>query len=183
MRSAPTSASCADVLDSRPSGHAAAARRGARQEPQLRLADHQSGLSDADPGAAPLESIFEICHFSPAERQAFLDAYHAAHPRRLVTVAHGPATRRIAVDVPDLGDAKRNRALDDLIGEMARRLAQIVARPQTRRRAMKKLINAVETVLAESLDGFAAAHADIVVLGDGAQVRAPPRPSRPARSR
>lgn len=31
---------------------------------------------------------------------------------------------------------------------------------------MKKLINAPETVLAESLDGFAAAHADIVALGD-----------------
>lgn len=30
---------------------------------------------------------------------------------------------------------------------------------------MKKLINAPETVLAESLDGFAAAHADIVTLG------------------
>lgn len=31
---------------------------------------------------------------------------------------------------------------------------------------MKKLINATENVLAESLDGFAAAHADIVILGD-----------------
>jgi phosphoenolpyruvate---glycerone phosphotransferase subunit DhaK len=31
---------------------------------------------------------------------------------------------------------------------------------------MKKLINAVDTVLAESLDGFAAAHAGIVTLGD-----------------
>ena len=30
---------------------------------------------------------------------------------------------------------------------------------------MKKLINHVDTVLAESLDGFAAAHADIVTLG------------------
>ena len=30
---------------------------------------------------------------------------------------------------------------------------------------MKKLINATDNVLAESLDGFAAAHADIVVLG------------------
>ena len=30
---------------------------------------------------------------------------------------------------------------------------------------MKKLMNAAETMLAESLDGFAAAHADIVVLG------------------
>src|SRR5262245_63668671 len=34
---------------------------------------------------------------------------------------------------------------------------------------MKKLINSPDTVLAESLDGFAAAHADIVVLGGGRQ--------------
>jgi dihydroxyacetone kinase-like protein len=32
---------------------------------------------------------------------------------------------------------------------------------------MKKLINGTETVLEESLDGFAAAHADILVLGTG----------------
>ena len=31
---------------------------------------------------------------------------------------------------------------------------------------MKKLINATDDGLAESLDGFAAAHADIVTLGD-----------------
>src|ERR1700691_1998748 len=30
---------------------------------------------------------------------------------------------------------------------------------------MKKLINSVDTVLEESLDGFAAAHADILLLG------------------
>jgi dihydroxyacetone kinase-like protein len=34
---------------------------------------------------------------------------------------------------------------------------------------MKKLINDVETLLAESLEGFAAAHADIVTLGAGRQ--------------
>jgi phosphoenolpyruvate---glycerone phosphotransferase subunit DhaK len=34
---------------------------------------------------------------------------------------------------------------------------------------MKKLINHVDTVLAESLDGFAAAHADILTLGAGRQ--------------
>jgi dihydroxyacetone kinase-like protein len=32
---------------------------------------------------------------------------------------------------------------------------------------MKKLINAVDTVLTESLDGFVAAHSDILVLGEG----------------
>src|SRR5713101_6266189 len=31
---------------------------------------------------------------------------------------------------------------------------------------MKKLINATDTVLAESLDGFASSHADIVTLGE-----------------
>ncbi|MFC3136353.1 dihydroxyacetone kinase subunit DhaK, partial [Microbaculum marinum] len=31
---------------------------------------------------------------------------------------------------------------------------------------MKKLINGVDTVLSESLDGFCAAHADIVTLGE-----------------
>jgi dihydroxyacetone kinase-like protein len=31
---------------------------------------------------------------------------------------------------------------------------------------MKKLINDVATVLTESLDGFAAAHADLVTLGE-----------------
>src|SRR5690349_16577515 len=37
---------------------------------------------------------------------------------------------------------------------------------------MKKLINDVDSLLAESLDGFAAAHADIVTLGeDGRFVR------------
>jgi dihydroxyacetone kinase len=37
---------------------------------------------------------------------------------------------------------------------------------------MKKLINGAETVLEESLDGFAAAHADILLLGTE-QIRAP----------
>ena len=40
---------------------------------------------------------------------------------------------------------------------------------------MKMLINSTETVLEESLDGFAAAHADILLLGARAQIRAPPR--------
>ena len=31
---------------------------------------------------------------------------------------------------------------------------------------MKKFMNAVDTVLTESLDGFVAAHADILMLGD-----------------
>jgi hypothetical protein len=113
------------VLDRRPSG--------TRQRLAVALGKNRSFVTQITNPAYPvpmpaqhLSVVFEVCHFSPAERQAFLDAYHAAHPRRLVTVAHGPATRRIALDVPDLGSAKQNRALEDLIEDMARRLAQIV---------------------------------------------------------
>lgn len=47
---------------------------------------------------------------------------------------------------------------------------------------MKKLINAVDSVLADSLDGFAAAHADIVALGEGRRFvrRAAPRKGKVA---
>jgi dihydroxyacetone kinase-like protein len=47
---------------------------------------------------------------------------------------------------------------------------------------MKKLINAVDSVLTESLDGFAAAHADLLVLGDEHKFvrRRTLRPGKPA---
>jgi dihydroxyacetone kinase-like protein len=47
---------------------------------------------------------------------------------------------------------------------------------------MKKLINDVESMLSESLDGFAAAHADIVTLGEGGQFvrRRTPKPGKVA---
>ena len=40
---------------------------------------------------------------------------------------------------------------------------------------MKKLMNGVDTILTESLDGFAAAHADIVDARRRPQVRPPRR--------
>jgi hypothetical protein len=43
-----------------------------------------------------------------------------------MALAHAPAARRLSIEVPDLGDARRNRALEELIEEMARRLAHIV---------------------------------------------------------
>jgi hypothetical protein len=115
----------AEVLDRRPSG--------TRQRLAGALGRNRSFITQITNPAYPVPVpaqhvpvILEVCHFSPAERQAFIDAYHAAHPRRPVVVARGPATRRISLDVPDLGDAKRNRAFEDLLEEMVRRLAQIV---------------------------------------------------------
>jgi hypothetical protein len=74
--------------------------------------------------AQHLEAIFEVCHFTPAERQEFLTAYAAAHPRRLDLVKRTGRTRTLALTLPDLGDARRNRKLDEAIAEMARRLAR-----------------------------------------------------------
>ncbi len=69
--------------------------------------------------AQHVEIIFEVCHLSPAEKAAFLEAYHQAHPRRLAGKDHAPHTRTITVTVPDLGDARKNRALEQTIADLA----------------------------------------------------------------
>ena len=71
-----------------------------------------------------LETIFEICHFTAADRREFLAAYTEAHPRRLDGVTKPAGTRKLTLTVPDLGDARRNRLLDETIAEIARRLAR-----------------------------------------------------------
>jgi len=68
--------------------------------------------------------IFEVCHLSGAERGAFLDAYGRAHPGRLRAPHREAHTRNVTVTVPDLGDDKKNRALDELVVDFAARLAR-----------------------------------------------------------
>jgi hypothetical protein len=68
--------------------------------------------------------IFEVCHLSGAERAAFLEAYGRAHPGRLRGSHREARTRTIAVTVPDLGDDKKNRALEQLVIDFAAQLAR-----------------------------------------------------------
>ena len=68
--------------------------------------------------------IFEVCHLSAAERAAFLEAYGRAHPGRLRAPHRDARSRTITVTVPDLGDDKKNRALDGLVVDFASRLAR-----------------------------------------------------------
>ena len=114
-----------DVLDKRPSG--------TRQRLATALGKNRSFVSQiANPTylvpvpVQHLPVIFEICHFSPAERDAFVTAYHAAHPRRLFSVPHPAPIRSVTVAVPDLGNAKRNAALDELVRDVVARLATIL---------------------------------------------------------
>ncbi len=69
------------MLDRRPSG--------TRQRLANALGKNRSFVSQISNPAYPvpipaphIEIIFDICHFSPAERQAFLDAFQRAHPNR-----------------------------------------------------------------------------------------------------
>ena len=111
------------VLDTRPSG--------TRHRLAIALGKNRSFISQiANPVyAVPipvqhLETIFEICHFTAADRREFLGAYAEAHPRRLDVVRKAAGTRKLTLTVPDLGDARRNRLLDETISELARRVAR-----------------------------------------------------------
>ena len=76
--------------------------------------------------ARHLETIFEICHFSPDDRQLFLDAYTAAHPRRLASERSDRRVRAHTIYLPDLGDEERNHELDHAVGEFVQRLTRLI---------------------------------------------------------
>ena len=114
-----------EVLDNRPSGM------------RLRLAHamgkNRSFVSQISNPAYPvpipvqhLKTIFEVCHFPPPTKAAFLHAYARAHPRRVGQLDEIPSARTIMMHLPDLGSAKRNGQLDALMHEFARRLVAIL---------------------------------------------------------
>jgi hypothetical protein len=114
-----------EVLDARPSGM------------RIRLAHamgkNRSFVSQISNPAYPvpvpiqhLNTIFEVCHFPPAAKAAFLRAYARAHPRRMGRLTETPRERAITVHLPDLGSTKRNGQLDALMQEFARRLTAIL---------------------------------------------------------
>src|SRR5437667_9767354 len=112
------------ILDTRPSG--------TRHRLAIALGKNRSFISQiANPVyAVPipvqhLETIFEICHFTATDRRDFLAAYAQAHPRRHELVGKAAGTRKLTLTLPDLGNARRNRLLDETIADIARRLARL----------------------------------------------------------
>jgi hypothetical protein len=73
-----------------------------------------------------LNTIFEVCHFSRAEKAAFLEAYSRAHPRRAARLVGVPPERSVTLQVPDLGSQKRNEQLDALLHDFTRRLIALL---------------------------------------------------------
>ena len=114
-----------EVLDNRPSGM------------RLRLAHamgkNRSFVSQISNPAYPvpipvqhLHTIFDVCHFPPPTKTAFLEAYARAHPRRIAQLDEIPRERIITLHLPDLGNSKRNAQLEALMQEFARRLATVL---------------------------------------------------------
>ena len=109
------------VINNRPSG--------TRQRLAAAIGKNRSFVSQITNPVYPtpipaqhLDAIFSICHFSPAERDAFLLAYRRAHPGRLEIVDQERPMRRVVVELPDFGDTARNRAADEMLAEIGRRL-------------------------------------------------------------
>lgn len=109
-----------DLINRRPSG--------TRQRIALALGKHKSFVSQiTNPAyavpvpAKHLTTIFELCHFSPDERRAFLEAYHLAHPGRnpqpVLTPLEAPLT--LTIEVPALNDPRRRAELVESIRHYA----------------------------------------------------------------
>jgi hypothetical protein len=126
------------VLDNRPSGmrHRLAKALGKNRSFISQMANPT--YSTPAP-ARHLDIIFQLCHFSKAERTEFLAAYVRAHPRRLRVGRETRRTRTITLVVPDLEDANRNAIVDRMVGDLARHIELLIleegAAPPSRRAA------------------------------------------------
>ena len=112
----------ATIIERRPSG--------TRQRLASALAKNRSFVSQiTNPAyqtpipASHIAQIFEICHFSAAERREFIRLYGIAHPKKML--AHVPRATS-TVDLPDLGDAERNRKLHGLVSAFVRDIARLI---------------------------------------------------------
>lgn len=81
--------------------------------------------------ARHLGIIFDICHFSPKEREIFLKAYTAAHPNYQYRVepASIPKTgmRTLSIEIPVLKDSAKQQQIETMIKEYAHQLFQLIS--------------------------------------------------------
>ncbi|MCF6120220.1 MULTISPECIES: hypothetical protein [Mesorhizobium] len=118
------------VLDQRPSGM--------RQRLADALGKHRSFVTQISSPAYSipipskhLPAIFAVCHFSPAERDHFLAAYHQAHPGKMSLASGMRKTRHVSLIVPDFGDDKQNAALDRAVNDFIQKITSIAGKGGT----------------------------------------------------
>lgn len=112
----------AAIIEKRPSG--------TRQRLASAMAKNRSFVSQiTNPAyatpvpASHLGQIFEICHFSAAERREFTRLYTVAHPKKMLAA---PPRATAAVHLPDLGSAERNRKLHGLVSAFVQDIARLI---------------------------------------------------------
>ncbi|CAN7164133.1 hypothetical protein [Mesorhizobium sp. LjRoot246] len=115
------------VIDQRPSGM--------RQRLADALGKHRSFVTQISSPvysipipSKHLPAIFSVCHFSPAERDQFLAAYHQAHPGKMTVAAGMRKTRHVSLVVPDFGDDKQNAALDRAVNDFIQKITSITGK-------------------------------------------------------
>jgi hypothetical protein len=115
-----------DVLEHRPSGtrHRLAQALGKARSFISQITNPAYAIAIP---AQHLPAIFEICHFSAAEREGFLKAYRAAHPRCTLPLEARARLRPIRLLVPELGSEAANQELDQLIHDYVASLARFHA--------------------------------------------------------
>jgi hypothetical protein len=106
------------ALDNRPSG--------TRLKLAAALGTNRSFISQiTNPGypipipAQHLDVICEVCRLGPAEKAEFLEAYHTAHPGRASSQGRQAQSRNMTLTLPDLGDVRRNQAMERAILDFA----------------------------------------------------------------
>lgn len=115
----------AGVLDKRPSG--TRQRLASALGKNRSFVSHMVGESYATPiPVAHLDTIFRVCHFSAEERDQFLVAYGAAHPKRIALVPKASEGIAHTVHLPDLGDAAQNAKLRQLVSDFVQQLVKTI---------------------------------------------------------
>ncbi len=112
---------------------------------RLKIADaigkHKSFVSQIANPSYPVpvpgrhvSTIMDICHFSPEERETFLAAYRAAHPnqsRKGKPAGRGAGHHTLHVEVPNFGDARIQREVENAIREFSRRIVVIAQKDES----------------------------------------------------
>jgi hypothetical protein len=120
-----------EYIDRRPSG--------LRLKIAKAIGKHRSFVSQITNPAYPipvparhLETIFRICHLAPEEKQAFMAAYEAAHPRYPLVERRQPRRgrekRTVEIELPMVENAELERELEELLRQVARQIEKIVRR-------------------------------------------------------
>ncbi|WP_210404751.1 hypothetical protein [Hahella sp. CCB-MM4] len=114
-----------DVINERPSG--------TRQRLAEALNKNRSFISQiTNPGYSTpipvkhLEIIFDICVFSPNQKEQFLDLYHKAHPKRVIAADGEHRMRKISVNMPHFKDEAANKLAEKLLQQYADGMSKLI---------------------------------------------------------